>query len=329
MLDVRRRDFITLFGSAAAVRPLAALAQQPERMPVIGFLNPGSSAPLANIVAGLRHGLSEGGFVEGENVAIEYRWADGQADRLPAMAADLVRRQVAVIIAGGGTVTTARAATATIPILFTTGVDPVRQGFVASLNRPGGNVTGAFFYTIALGPKRLELLHEAVPAASVIGFLVNPNLPYAEVGVRDLEAAARAMGQQVRVLRAASEREFDAAFATLSEQRIGALVVGGDPFFNSRRDQLVALATRHAVPAIYENREFAAAGGLMSYGADVADAYRQVGVYAGRVLKGEKPADLPVVQSTKVEFVINLKAAKALGLTFPLPLIGRADEVIE
>jgi putative ABC transport system substrate-binding protein len=326
MRDLSRRGVIGLVGGAATW-PLTAGAQRP--VPTIGFLHPGSPVPLASIVTGFRRGLNESGFTEGRNEAVEYRWAEGQADRIPAMTADLIARSVAVIVAGGGSVVTARKSTTTIPIVFTTGIDPVQQGFVSGLSRPGGNLTGAFFYTVALAPKRLELLNEVVPTASTIGFLVNPGLPYAEVGVREMEAAERLMKRQIYVVRASGEREFETAFASLAEQRVGALVVSGDPFFNSRREQLVALAARHAIPAIYENREFAAAGGLMSYGADVAEAYYQVGIYSGRILKGEKPSELPVVQSTKVELVINLKTAKSLGLIFPLPLTGRADEVIE
>jgi putative ABC transport system substrate-binding protein len=325
---VKRREFITLLGGAAAAWPLTARAQQPT-MPVIGFLNPTSSGSFAHLLAAFRQGLGEGGYVAGQNVAIEYNWGEGQPDRLAALAADLVRRQVAVIVATGGAVVAARAATATIPIVFTIGVDPVREGLIASLNRPGGNVTGVSFFTVTLGPKRLELLREVVPTASVIGLLVNPNLPYFEVGVREVDGASRAMGMQVHVLKATSEQDFSAAFAALSQRGIGALVIGGDPLFNSRRDQLVALAARHAIPAIYEWREFAEGGGLMSYGTNIIDAYRLVGVYAARILKGDKPADLPVQQSTKVELVINLKTAKTLGITFPLLLLGRADEVIE
>jgi len=328
MSDMKRREFITLIGGAAAAWPLAARAQQSSN-PTIGFVNPTSPGPFAHLVNEMRKGLNEAGYVEGQNVIIEYRWAEGQADRVPAMVADLVNRKVSLIVATGGTVVAAKTATATIPIVFTTGTDPVREGFVASLNRPGGNVTGVTFLTIGLAPKRLEVLAELLPNASTIGFLVNPNLPYFEVGVRDMEAAARTLGRQTQILRAQNEGDLDAAFSTLKQRGVGALVVGGDPFFNSRRNQIVALATRHSIPAIYEWREFAEAGGLMSYGSSITDAFRQVGIYAGRILKGEKPADLPVQQSVKVELVINMKTAKTLGLTFPITLLGRADEVIE
>src|SRR5262245_30324438 len=328
MSDMKRREFITLIGGAAAAWPLAARAQQSSN-PTIGFVNPTSPGPFAHLVNEMRKGLNEAGYVEGQNVIIEYRWAEGQADRVPAMVADLVNRKVSLIVATGGTVVAAKTATATIPIVFTTGTDPVGEGFVASLNRPGGNVTGVTFLTIGLAPKRLEVLAELLPNASIIGFLVNPNLPYFEVGVRDMEAAARTLGRQTQILRAQNEGDLDAAFSTLKQRGVGALVVGGDPFFNSRRNQIVALATRHSIPAIYEWREFAEAGGLMSYGSSITDAFRQVGIYAGRILKGEKPADLPVQQSVKVELVINMKTAKTLGLTFPITLLGRADEVIE
>jgi putative ABC transport system substrate-binding protein len=324
-----RREFITLFAGAAAW-PLAARAQQPA-MPVIGFLGSASAAPIAHFVAAFHQGLGESGYIEGRNVAIEYRWADNQYERLPALTAELVRRQVAVIIASGGPVAAmaAKAATSTIPIVFTASSDPVKLGLVASLNRPGGNVTGSGMFTAELEPKRLELLRELVPSARVIGALVNPGRPHAEAQSRDIQAAGRTLGLQVIILRASSERDIDTAFAGLAGQGIGALLIGADPFFQTRREQLVALAVRLAVPAVYMNREFAAAGGLASYGTNIAEGYRQAGIYAGRILKGEKPADLPVVQPTKLELVINLKTAKALRLDVPLILQQRADEVIE
>jgi putative tryptophan/tyrosine transport system substrate-binding protein len=327
---MQRREFITLVGGAAATWPLVARAQQPT-MPVIGFLNSAAPEAFAPMVAAFRQGLGEAGYVEGRNVAIEYRWAGGQYDRLPALAADLVRRQAAVIVAGGGAVTAraARAATATIPIVFSMGDDPVKLGFVKNLNLPGGNLTGVSLLTTGLEAKRLEVLHEAVPGASVIGLLVNSNFPDVETQLKDVLTAARVLGLQITVLNASSERDIDTAFATLVQQRVGALLVASSPFFNGRREQLVALATRHAIPAIFEWPEFVALGGLMSYGTNLADAYRQVGIYTGKILKGDKPADLPVQQMVKVELFINLKTAKTLGLTFPLSLLGRADKVIE
>ncbi len=301
-------------------------------MPVIGFLNGASSETFAHLAAAFRQGLSEAGYVEGRNVAIEYRWAEGEYDRLPALAAELVRRQVAVIAAGGGVAAAlaAKAATTTIPIVFSGGGgDPVKLGLVASLNRPGGNVTGVSILTAALGAKRLGLLRELLPSATLIAVLINPTNPNSEIQLKDIEEAARTVGQQIFILYASNERDFDAAFAIIVERRAGALVVGADPYFNSRRDQLAGLAARHAIPAMYEQREFAVAGGLASYGTSLTDSFRQVGDYAGRILKGEKPADLPVMQPTRFELVINLKTATALRLTVPPTLLARADEVIE
>jgi len=328
MFNIARREFITLLGSGAAW-PLAARAQQPT-MPVIGFLNSESLNLYAPLVHAFRQGLNETGYVEGRNVAIEYRWADGQYDQLPALVADLIRRQVTVIAANSpAPVLAAKAATTTIPIVFSTGYDPVAAGYVASLARPGGNLTGVTSLTAEVGPKRVELLQELVPTARRIALLVNPAAGVmSETISTNLQVAARKLGLQFQVLHASAARDFDTVFATLAQLQIGGLVIGSDPFFNSQSKQLAALAIRHAVPAAYQYREFAAAGGLMSYGGSLTDMYRQFGIYTGRIIKGEKPADLPVQQSTKVELFINLKTAQLLGLTVPLPLLGRANEVI-
>jgi putative ABC transport system substrate-binding protein len=298
-------------------------------MPVIGFLSSAAPDRDAGRLRAFRGGLSETGYVEGQNVAIEYRWAEEKNDRLPALAADLVRGQVTVIVANNPAALPAKAATTTIPIVFTIGFDPVAAGLVASLNRPGGNLTGVTSLNLELGLKRLELMHELVPAASIMAFLVNPTSPSADTQLRDLQAAARTMGRQLHVLHASAERDFDTVFASLIQLHAGGLVIGPDAFFNSRSEQLAALAVRHAVPAIFQFRAFVAAGGLMSYGGSLADLYRQSGVYTGRILKGEKPADLPVQQSTKAELFINLKTAKALGITVPEQMLRRADEVVE
>ena len=327
---MRRRDFVIGIGGSAAAWPLAARAQQPA-MPVIGFLNSASANRYEQFVEAFRRGLGETGFIEGQNIAIEFRWAEGQYDRLPALAADLIRNRVAVIVATGGPVSgqAAKAATTTIPIVFISGADPVQEGLVASLNRPGGNATGVNVLLPAMESKRLGLLREMAPNAAVIGVLLNPALPTFGSQVDDVQAAARAVGQRLHILRASSDGEIDAAIATAVELRVGALLVAADPFLSTRRDHLVGLASRYAIPAIYEIREYVAAGGLMSYGVNLAEAYRLVGGYTGRILKGEKPADLPVQQPTKFEFVINLKTARTLGLEVPPGLSARADEVIE
>jgi putative ABC transport system substrate-binding protein len=325
---MKRRAFITLIGGAAAARPLAVRAQQPA-LPVIGFVNSASSDGYAPMVAAFHQGLRETGYVDGRNVAIEYRWANGQYDRVPAMAAELARSRPAVIVANAPGVLAMKAAITTIPIVFTTADDPVQTGLVASLSQPGGNVTGVTQLNVEVMPKRLELAHELVPAATTIALLVNPTNPNTATQLRDLQAAARTLGLQLHVLHASNERDFDPIFVTIAQLRAKALVIGTDGFFISQNERLAALTLHHAVPTIFQGRAFVAAGGLISYGGNTEDSYRLAGVYAGRILRGEKPGELPVQQSTKVELFLNLKAAKALGITFPLVLLGRADEVIE
>jgi putative ABC transport system substrate-binding protein len=323
-----RREFITLLGGGAAARPLVARAQQPA-MPVIGFLRSTSLADATRLVTAFRQGLKEAGFVEGQNVAVEYRSAEDHADRLPALVADLISRQVAVIVGNQSSALAAKAATTTVPIVFATGEDPVQRGLVASLNKPGGNVTGVNFFTTVLGPKRLELLRQLVPKATTFGMLVNPNNSDTEAERRDVQASAQVIGQQLIVIDVSSDRDIETAFATFARRGAGGLLVGAGAFLFSNRERVVALAARYTVPASYADREAVAAGGLTSYGPSIVDAYRQVGLYAGRILKGEKPADLPVIRSTKFELVINLKTAKALGLQIPEKLLALADEVIE
>jgi ABC-type uncharacterized transport system substrate-binding protein len=327
---MKRRQFISLLGGAAAAWPLAARAQQPA-IAIIGFLSSRSSGDSEHLVTAFREGLKEAGYVEGENAVIAFRWAEGRYDRLPAQAAELARQRVAVIVAAGGNVVAfaAKAATSTIPIVFIVGSDPVEDGLVASLSRSGGHITGVTLFTSELGAKRLGLLRELVPAAAAIAVLLNPTSPAARKQSRDIEAAARAIGERILLLNAGNDRELESAFANLKQRQAGGLVVMPDPFFTTRREQLVGFASRHTVPAVYESREYAEAGGLMSYGTRYADTYRQAGVYTGRILKGVKPADLPVLQPTTFELVINLKTAKALGLEVPPTLLARADEVIE
>jgi len=329
MSGMRRREFITLLGGTAAAWPLAVRAQ--PTMPVIGFLNGQSPATWGPLVAAFRRGLNEAGYIEGQNVAVEYRWAEGQPDRLPALAADLVQRQVTVIVATGGNspAIAAKAATSTIPIVFMSNDDPRKYGLVASLNRPGGNVTGVSWFSAELGSKRLALLHELVPGATTVALLVNPNNAEAARQPADLQEAARTIGLQIVVLNATAAGDIDAAFASMLQDRVGALVVGGDSFLLNRREQIIALAARHAVPTIYVNREMAGAGGLMSYGNSLTDAYRRAGLHTARILKGENPAELPVDQATKFELVINLRTARTLGLAVPASLLAIADEVIE
>lgn len=325
---MRRRDFLGVMSGAAVALPLSARAQQPA-LPVIGFLNSRGPGENEGILVAFRQGLKEAGYVEGQNVAVEYRWAENQYDRVPALVADLVSRQVAVIVSNGPPIAAAKAATSTIPIVFAVGFDPLAYGLVNSLSRPGGNLTGVSILDVEIGQKRLELLHELIPSATVMALLVNPTTPAARAIASDVQAAARARGLELHVLHAAADGDFDAVFTTATKLRAGALVIGADPFFTSRSRQLGELTLARRIPTIYEFREFAAAGGLISYGTSLADAYRQAGIYTGRILKGEKPSDLPVQQATKVELILNLKTAKALGITVPLTLLGRADEVIE
>jgi putative tryptophan/tyrosine transport system substrate-binding protein len=326
---MRRREFIALLSGAAAAWPLAARAQQPA-MPVVGFLSPRARVDSLQILTAVTQALKDAGFVEGQNVAIEYRFADYRDEQLPALAADLVHRQVSVIFAASTqSALAAKAATTTIPVVFEIGSNPIRLGLVATLNRPGGNLTGVTQLNEEVALKRLELLHELLPTARVIGLLINPVHPKVEIQSNDFLSAAQSLGLELHVLEASTERDFDAVFANLTQMRAGGLVIGSDSFFIARQEQLAALTVRHAVPAVFENRVFVAAGGLMSYGGSLTDSYRLAGVYTARILKGEKPSELPVQQGTKIELVLNLKTAKKLGITVPVPLLGRADEVIE
>ena len=326
---MRRREFISLLVGAAAARPVATHAQ--PHFPIIGFLHVGSASALSHLVVGFRQGLKEAGYVEGQNVSIEFRWAEGQYDRLPAFAADLVRRRVSVIVTGGGDApaAAAKAATTTIPIVFNVGIDPSKTGLVVSLSRPGGNATGVNIFTAELAAKRLGLLNELVPTASLIALLINPNFPPSAASAREVQAAATQIDRRILLLKGTNDREIDDAFTTMVRQKVGALIVGADPYFNSRRKQFVELASRHAIPAVYEQREFVTAGGLMSYGTDITASYRQMGVYAGQILSGFKPNDLPVMQLSKFELVINAQTAKALRLEIPAKMLALADEVIE
>jgi len=325
---MKRRDFIALLGGALGAWPLGARAQQ-AAMPVVGFVRSESLADATNLVTAFRNGLKEAGFIEGQNVSVEYRSGEGQREQLQSVVAELIRRPVSVIAGNSVAMLAAKAATATIPVVFASGGDPVQQGLVASLNRPGGNVTGIVFLSGTLGTKRLELLHQIAPKATAIGMLANPNTTETETEQTDVQAAAQAIGMQLIVADVSSDRDIEPALAALVQRGIGALLVGAGGFMTSHRERIVALATRHALPAMYGLREFVAAGGLMSYGTSITDAFRQVGVYTGRILKGEKPADLPVMQTTKFELVLNLKTAKTLGLAIPPSLLALADEVIE
>jgi putative ABC transport system substrate-binding protein len=326
---MKRREFIALLGVSAVAWPLVVRAQQ-SAIPVVGFLGSRASGDDPQLLIAFRKGLKETGFTEGQNLAIEYRWADGQYDRLPGLAADLASRQLLVIVANGPAALAAKAATVTIPIVFTAGFDPVEVGLVSNLHKPGGNITGSSILDVELGPKRLEILHALVPKASSLAALVNPADPTrAKIISTNLSAAARTLGLQLHVMNASTEREFDAVFTTLTKLGVGGLVIGGDPFFNSRGEQLGALSRRHAMPTAYQFRAFAEAGGLVSYGGNLTESYYTSGIYTGRILKGEKPGDLPVQRATTVEMIINLKTAKALGISVPLDLAGRADELIE